>query len=233
MGPTGPTEAAKAAKATTTNPLRMTGSLGRAANATNATNGAKEADAEMDPEYAVAAMVARYGGETLTSLRRGAEMLEFIAACAKFRHNPWAAMADEWSRVVAQVVAQIEDTDLTGSTPIEQKQLTTEETLKCCIREHTTIVLHTQTRDGGKRDVEVEPYRLVTDPRRQEATLTCWNIDHAHIERIPLHRILYSKGVGIHFIQRFETFIEGEDEEVPADDVGGEGGEGGEGGDRE
>lgn len=174
----------------------------------------------VDPEYAVSALVAKYGGEILSGLRRQAELLEFVAACGKLRREAWAAMADEWSRVVSQVVAQIEDTDLTGSQPIEQKQLTTEETLKRCIREHTTILLHTQTKDGGKRDVEVEPYRLATDQRHQDVTLTCWNIDHAHIERLPLHRILYSKGIGIHFIPRYDSYIEGEDEEEQEQEQG-------------
>lgn len=173
---------------------------------------------ERELEVAAATLVAKYGGDALSSLRRASDLLEFIAALGILNKSGWAREADGWRRAVAQVVAQIEDTDLSATSEsrdplapaVRPKLLTTEDTLKRAIREHVTLLLHTQKKDGSRRDVEVEPYGLRR--MRGELMLVCYNLDHEHFERLPLHRILYSKGEGIHFAPRSETYIEGEDD---------------------
>lgn len=196
------------------------------ANGTNGTNGTNPADHNYNSpftsppsssraegeavEQATATLIAKYGGEALAQLRRGAELLDFIAAIGKLHQHRWASEADAWRLTVNQVVAQIEDTDLTARDLGTPKQFAGVQTLKRCIREHRTIVLRTRKVDGTDREVEVEPYALRT--LKGELTLLCYNMDHQHVERIPLHRILYSTGEGIHFLPRFPTFIEGEDD---------------------
>lgn len=160
-------------------------------------------------EQAMTTLIAKYGGEALAQLRRGAELLDFIAALGKLHHRNWANEADTWRLTLNQVVAQIEDTDLTAPSAGSPKQFAGVQTLKRRIREHVTIVLRTRKVDGTDREVEVEPYALRTV--KGELTLLCYNIDHQHVERIPLHRILYSTGGGVQFVPRFPTFIEGED----------------------
>ena len=161
-------------------------------------------------EEAAARQVAKYGGEALLTLRRGLELLEWVTGVAKLRSYGWARQAEVWRSALIQVVGQIEDTDLSTKQDCIPKEFAGIQTIKRCIREHLTLVLHTQKVDGTRRNVEVEPYALKT--LRGEMTLICYNVDHAHLEQLPLYRILYSWGDGIHFAPRYPSYIEGEDD---------------------
>lgn len=156
---------------------------------------------EDDVHQSAEMLVARYGAEALNHLRQALPMLQLIAGIGIVRRRPWSDQAQEWERAVEQVVAQVEDTDLRADTA-EPKKLTTEDTIACAAREHKTLVLHVQRIDGEREDVEVEPYSI--KQWRSHPTLFCWNVAHGHMERIPLHRILYCKGEGRTFEPRYD-----------------------------
>lgn len=158
------------------------------------------------------AMVAKYGAEALDKLREAKLMLKMVAALGQLEKRPWAGLADEWERTLAQLVGQMEDTELREGEEEEGREsanaypcLPIPERLESFAERHMTVLLRVGRKDGRVETVEYEPYRIHPNLRTGQLYLLCYHTLHEHIERLPLRSIIGIVGEGRRFEPRWDV----------------------------